>query len=69
MQEAGAEAAIKPVLPGFLDLPQWQAGRSFPECPGISGILWNHFKTRLFPLHPRAASNIRLERITEGLLP
>jgi hypothetical protein len=37
--------------------------REYPE------LVWNHFKTPVFPLHPHAASNIRLERITEGLLP
>ena len=41
----------------------------FQDAREYPGSLWNHLKTRLFPLHRRAASNIRLGRITEGLLP
>jgi hypothetical protein len=64
-----AEAEISPILQGFLGLPQWQADRSFPECPGISGVNLESLQNAAFSVASPCASEYRLERITEGFLP
>jgi hypothetical protein len=53
----------------FLDFPQRRTIELLQDAREYPGLVWNHLKTRLFPLHRRARSNIRLERFTEGLLP
>jgi len=47
----------------YLGRVRFRKGREYP------GSLWNHLKTRLFPLHRCAPFHMDLERITEGLLP
>jgi hypothetical protein len=66
----GAEAEIRPRFCwAFLISRKWRTIDLLPDAREYPGVVWNHLKTRLFPLHRRARSNIRLERFTEGVLP
>jgi hypothetical protein len=59
-------------LQGFPGLLSREATDLFQNVREYPGLIWNHFKTGVFPLHrlasPRAVP-YGLERITEGFLP
>jgi hypothetical protein len=65
----GRKRGSSPILQGFLDFPQWQADRSFAECPGISGVNLESLQNAAFPVASPRAPEYRLGRITEGFLP
>ena len=55
----GAEAEIRPRFCwAFLISRKWRTIDLLPDAREYPGVVWNHLKTRLFPLHRRARSNI-----------